>query len=499
MRRLRVALCLAGLALAAGCGGGEETGSGLPDSLGYVSRDAGAVAVVSTDLDSEQVRRAERLFEPSLREVVGDGSLRGALNDVFDDDGIDFERDVEPILAGTIVIALPASETEDGSVLFVLETTDGEKAQAVVDKLESGGGGIRVDGDTVLVSDEQELDAAIERNEAGTGFDSRTFTDALGDDVDEDRLIRLYVSPETITDLAENADLPWLAALQSVAATIELESDAVVGDLRVRTNPAGLTEDDLPLETGEDAPEVPDVDGALNGANRNQSRTTVFLAQLARKAYPDSRFVREVERLEADLGISFEEEVLKQFNGPSASIAYESGEFAAVSDVADPERMRALLPRLAPRLPPILRGLEGLGNEGLVALLLFAPDAPLVPGALRFLQDGVDVRRIGDLYEMRSQAFGAGGMIVFGLVGERFVVATDHERARQAAELEVSEVDDAEGAAVGRTDFEQWGSRRIELATGFDLQPLGEAVAQLEASTEGLEGEFRIEVPVGLD
>jgi hypothetical protein len=123
MRRLRVALCLAGVALAVGCGGEEETGSGLPGSLGYVSRDAGAVAVVSTDLDSEQVRRAERLFEPSLREVVGDGSLRGALNDVFDDDGVDFERDVEPILAGTIVIALPATETEDGEAVAQLEAS----------------------------------------------------------------------------------------------------------------------------------------------------------------------------------------------------------------------------------------------------------------------------------------------------------------------------------------------------------------------------------------
>ena len=47
------------------------------------------------------------------------------------------------------------------------------------------------------------------------------------------------------------------------------------------------------------------------------------------------------------------------------------------------------------------------------------------------------------------------------------MVATDHERARQAA--------------------------------GLKLPPLGEAVAQLEASTEGLEGELRIEIPNGLD
>jgi hypothetical protein len=285
------------------------------------------------------------------------------------------------------------------------------------------------------------------------------------EDMDDEALVRVYVNPRLITELTDDADLPWLNALQSVAATVELESDAIVADLRARTDPDGLTEDDLLLETGDEAPEVPDVDGALNGANRNQSRTTVFLAQLARRAYPNSRFVR-----------------------------------AAVSDVADPERMRELLPKLAPCLPPILRGLEGLGSEALVARLLFAPDAPLVPGSLPLLQDGVEARRVeGDLYEMSSEAFPADGTIVFGLVGDRFVVATDHTRAQEAAKLEVSEVDDAEGAAVGRTDFREWGSRRLELATGFKILPLGEAVAQLEGSTQELEGELRIEVPSGLD
>jgi hypothetical protein len=480
--RLRVALGLAGIALAVGCGGEQAE----PGALGYVSPDAGAVVLVPTDLDSEQAQRFGRLVEPTLG-----ASLREVLADTVEQDGIDFERDVEPLLGETLVIATGITD-EDG-VLFALETTDGEKAQEILGRLNERSAGYAVDGDTVLVGAPEDVDAAIARHEAGEGFDADAFADA-------DELVRLYVSPELVVELADGADLPWLQALQSVTATVELESDAIVADLQVRTDPDGLTEDDLPLETGEEAPEVPDADGALNGANRNQSRTTVFLAQLARKAYPDSQFVREVERLEADLGISFEEEVLEQFNGPSASIAWESGAFGAVSDIADPDRMRELLPRIAPRLPPILRGLEGLGNEALVALLLFAPDAPLVPGALPLLQGGVDVQRADDdLYEMSSEVFGQNGTIVFGLIGDRFVVATDHERARQAAELEVSQVDDAEGAAVGRTDFGTWGSRRMELAAGLKLPPLGEAVAQLEASTEGLEGELRIEIPNGLD
>ena len=135
--------------------------------------------------------------------------------------------------------------------------------------------------------------------------------------------------------------------------------------------------------------------------------------------------------------------------------------------------MRALLPQLAPRrLPPILRGLEGLGNEALIAPLLFAPDAPLVPGALPLLNADVVVRHlVDDLYQTRAEAFGGAGTIVFGLIGDRFVVATDLFWARMAAELEVSDVDDAEGAAVGRTDFSTWSSDRIAEVTGFRPRP----------------------------
>ena len=181
-------------------------------------------------------------------------------------------------------------------------------------------GRVAVDGDTVLFADAFDenadlLDEAIARHEAGEGFDPAAFARALGDEADDDALIKLYASPDLIRSLASDADLPWLNALRSVGASLRLDSDAIVADLHARTDPDDLSAEDLPLEAGDDAPEAPDADGALNGANRNQSRTTVFLAQLARKAYPDSTFVREVEALEADLGISFEEEVLSSSTG----------------------------------------------------------------------------------------------------------------------------------------------------------------------------------------
>jgi hypothetical protein len=294
-------------------------------------------------------------------------------------------------------------------------------------------------------------------------------------------------------------------ALRWATASIRLESDRIDARFGASTDPEGLSEEDLPLATGDDAPPAADVDGAIAAANRDQSRTTVFLASLARARYPDSTFVREVEAPEADLGISFENEVLEQFNGPSASIARPDGQFAAVSEVADPERMRELLPALAPRLPAILRGLQGLPNSGLLALLLFAPDAPLVPGALPLLQDGIGVRRLGgDLYEITGLDEGGSGpefavpSVVFGLLGDRFVVATDARRARAAAEMELSEVEGAEGAAVARVDLSTFPRSRL-LEAGIELAPLGLMTGGLSPSLDGIRGRVRIEVPGGLD
>ena len=497
MRWLGVALCLFCLALVSGCGADDEVPSAeLPDTLGYVPRDATAVAIVPTDLEGEQLSRLYRLLEPVLREYGLDASRSEVVASFLFDKSVDMEA----LTGGTLVVSL--GNADEDTPLLVLETRDGERAAAVLREQEAGR--VAVDGDTVLIAEAFDenagmLDEAIARHEAGEGFDPAAFARALGDEADDDALVKLYASPDLIRSFASDADLPWLNALRSVGASLRLDEDAIVADLHARTDT--VSEEDLPLEAGDEAPEVPDVDGALNGANRNQSRTTVFLAQLARKAYPDSTFVREVEALEADLGISFEEEVLKQFNGPSASIAYENGEFGAVSEIADPDRMRELLPQLAPRLPAILGGLQGLGDEALIALLLIAPDAPLVPGALPLLQDGIGVRPLGgDLYEIAgldegASAFNGPGTIIFGLIDDRFVVATDPERARAAAELDVSEVDDAEGAAVGRTDLSTWP----EPPFGVPTRPLGEAVSELEASTEGLDGRVRIEVPDGLD
>jgi hypothetical protein len=514
MGRLRVVLCAAALAVLGACGADEGDEAGVPSSVGYMSRES-IVLIAPTDLEGEQLGRLERLLAPALRDFGGPTTLRGLIEtSIQGEEGISFERDVEPLLGAELVVALAPEGTS-----AALETPDGDKLEDLLVKLgfrqqgehrgaklyELEGTRVAVDDGTLLASlDPEGPQRAIDRMRDGQGHDPAALAEALPS-VGGEPFLRAAGAARAVIDvleLGEGAEMPWIRAARSLGAALRLEDDAIVAAARVSTDPGGLSEEDLPLASGEEAPPVGDVDGAIAAGNRDQSRTTVFLAQLARRAFPGSTFVRSVEEIEADLGISFEEEVLAQFNGPSASVATPAGDFAAVSDVADPERMRELLPRLAPRLPEVLRGLQGLGSRGLVALLLFAPDAPLAPGMLPSLQAGIDVRELpgeGPLFQITGLDQGdmplAGpGTVVFGMIGDRFVVATDVRRARAVAEMPVSEIDGARGAAVARANLQTWSEGALEQALGIRTAPLGEAVGELEASTRGLEGRLRIEI-----
>jgi hypothetical protein len=490
MQRLRVALCLVFIVLLGGCGDDPPKATG-PAALKYVPADADAVLVVPTDLQGEQLQRLNTLLAPIFRE--GDEhSVRDLFASFFEDTGINFERDVEPLLGEDLVLAEWGPSDEDAHLLAVLDTPDGERALKLARRLDLAA---RVDGDTLLMSIGGGA-ATLEPPDAG--FDPAAF----GDD-DGPALVRLAGDPHLILEeLDVDVDLPWIQALEELSASIRLEEDAITAHAHIATRPDDLSDEDLPLAAGDDAPQADSEDGAISSGNRNQSQTTVFLAQLARKAWPDSDFVAEVELAEKDLGISFEDEVLKQFNGPSASVAWPDGSFAAVSEVDDPDRMRELLPRLAPRLPGILGGLESLGNKGLVALLLVAPDAPLVPGALPLLQQGdIGVRRLEgeDLYELTGLDEGGNRFtvpaVVFGMLDDdRFVVASGLDKVRGVSDLELSDVDGAHGGAVARTDFSTWDSDPL----GLETVPLGEAVGELEASREGIDARLRVDVPSGL-
>jgi hypothetical protein len=248
--------------------------------------------------------------------------------------------------------------------------------------------------------------------------------------------------------------VPYLAAVERIDMALDVDGEGIEARAQVVTTGSQLSEDELPLGPAGEV-ELPRAEGAIAGGSRDQSRITTFAATVVRSMFADSDFVATVEETERELGAAFEDEVLRQFDCPSVSVFEPAadapfgaaGRFSARSCVRDPERMRELLPELAPRLPRILRAIRGLGGEGLLGLLLLAPDAPLSPGAL-LAQIGVQPLGGGDpeeqLYEVGGlrdaepgePVFPGPDRVIFGMIGDDFVVGSDRQAAREAADLE---------------------------------------------------------------
>jgi hypothetical protein len=467
--------------------------------------------------------RAYRAALPADERTEIPPNVTGALNLLVGYAGLSFDRDVRPLLDGYLVLgftqrpvpplppdvqALRRKPPDELTIDEQNRISDAQLEQEraaeplVAGVYRSGRGGLRrvverlaegerlkpleghedvvtldnvaIVGDDTLVfaeSGDDDDDVAglrrvIEAAEDGEGFASSRVADAeraagLEDPfllMAGDRTIaRAWVDEPSLRRATEQ--VPWIGAIRSVAGAVRLDEGGADMAGAVSTDPRALSDDELPVAPAGEL-DLPRDDRAVTGASRDQSVTTTFLARTARALFADSDFARAVERAERDLGVRFEDEVLRQFSCPSLSRFDPVGErFAARSCVKDPERMRELLPRLSRHLPRILTTLQRLDAEGLVGLLLVAPDAPLTPSFAQVAQIAVDALGGRDddemLYEVTGLRRQLGELaqsgpdeLVFGLIGDTFVVGSDRELAREAADLEGERLAEPAASAI---------------------------------------------------
>jgi hypothetical protein len=344
----------------------------------------------------------------------------------------------------------------------------------------------------VFSDDEEALRRALERRDDTDGLKQDAVEDGLSG-LPTEALVRAFGTAERLADqepLRRFASIPLVQALETWGLTVGFRQDDLNVDVSVRLDGEQLDEADLPLVTGAESPEIVIRPGEMSGGNRNQSQTTAFLLRALRAGYPDSRFAKAADAIEKELGIDFEQEILRQFDGPSASYVSPDGKiFAARSEVRDPEALKAVLPKIAPHLPALVEGLQGLQSEGMALLFLFAPDAP---AAAPMQGVEVDPPATEDGFYRISGLTGDGpSELYLGLVGDVFVVASDEQRAREIAKADTELADGAKGAGVLRADLTRLGQ-----VTGAFFFPINgkELVASLEASTDELRARVRVEL-----
>src|SRR3954452_11728981 len=110
--RLAAALALAAvvavvLALALHGGGTPAPTGALDDALGYFPSDAPLVAVVDTNLRGRQARAAGRL----LGRLPGSSAIVAGLTSRLQFPGVQFDRDIRPLLGHPLVVGLESAPT----------------------------------------------------------------------------------------------------------------------------------------------------------------------------------------------------------------------------------------------------------------------------------------------------------------------------------------------------------------------------------------------------
>jgi hypothetical protein len=475
------ALVVLALALA-GCG--DSAGKGSPDTvLRYFGRDAAFVAVVSTDLHDARYSELNGALGGRL---LGGRPLAAYVAGLVGEAGVPYDRVIEPLLGNDLAVG----SSGDG-LAAALQVRDEENMRGLLDRsplkpsgkvagadtwtLPGGGTAVALDGDVVVAANSvTALAGALASRDSPGRLTARAFDAATAGQPRDDAIVRLYSDPRTLIRLRtlvlrRALALPWVRAMRGAGLTASIAGDRLRLDGAVSTDPASLSAADLPLPSGARTPMLPSVPGRAGSAAADPGRAGAFMWRALRTALPGSRFVRDVRALERDLHVDFERDLLRQFAGPSASLLDPATRaFAARSGVADPARLRALLPRVAPRLPRLVADLYGLRGTGHVRLV-----------------------RAGSLYRMGPLRPPGPAQIWFGLRGRTFVVASDRAGARTIARTPVGPPPaGVHGAVVAAGDL----SGLPPGATGLPLPPLGAVTAWADATTSRARGRATIEL-----
>ncbi|HZG48236.1 MAG TPA: DUF3352 domain-containing protein [Thermoleophilaceae bacterium] len=503
MRRLLALAALTSL-IAAGCAGDEDSSGPLDAALAYLPAETPFAAAIDTDLDGDQYEAVDSLLGKfplgveSVEEALA-GQLSGGEQDV------DFREDVKPLLGNPFVVGATdvrsfTDDSEDDDFVGAIQVEDEDALERLLDETkpsergERSGATVYEDAGTVFAVEEdmvvfagseQLLDEALERADGDDHLDEESFGEAL-EGLPRSALVRVYADVEAIIaadpDARAARKVEWVRALRTLGSTLVAEGEGLEIEFNLRTEGERLSDEDLPVAAGDEAPGVVERNGEIGFGIRDLAQIVKFSEAAGQALDPSGYgdYARAKETLDRQLGISIDEDLIGQLGGHlSASVAVD-GKLGLRSELDDPRAFEDTLAKLADALPSFAEG-AGFGQ-----VAIQKPEGD------------------NDFYVL-AQA--DGDSLVFGVIEETFVLATDPEGAAALATEGPLEVPGAVGALAMSADAEalvnallgelgpQLGLGGLE---GFGAQlftgPLEELTGSVRSSTGGLRGRVSLSV-----
>jgi Protein of unknown function (DUF3352) len=500
MRRyLSVIVALAVLALA-GCGGSDDSGSALDAALSVLPKDTAFAVAIDTNVDGDQYKALNKLVE----NFPFSGQIKGSLQRQLEQSsgGLDWGDDIKPVLGNPVIVGAtkPDAITGDSNaIVAAIKAKDKDKLDALVESQkpqktgEASGGTLYKDGDTVFAvkddlvvfaNDEAELKAALARADGDDHFDEDAFNEGL-DGLPEGALARIYADVEALLGSdpgsADARRVKWIAALRQLGLTITAKDDALDVDFRARTE-GDLSDDDLPIAPGDQAPPVIERPGEIGLGIRDLAHIVNFGENAGQSIDPAGfgDYEQAKKTIDKQLGVSLDDDLIAQLTGDtSASIAPDGG-FGVRAGLKDPQAFEKTLAKVADVLPSFAEG-AGFGTVG-----LSKPKA-------------------GERFYALAQP--DGDAVVFGVVDDVLVVANDAKRAAALASTEPTDVPNAKGSVTLKADAERLANTLLgqfgpalglgdlgSLGVGMFTRPLGDLNGYMSAGTDELRGKFTLAV-----
>jgi hypothetical protein len=498
MRRLLATLLVLPLMVIAGCGGGDS--SALDSALSYLPKNTTLAAAVDTDTGGDQFQALGRLLD----KFPFGGQIKSTLLQQFEQSagGLRYEQDVKPVLGNPLVVGAASAGAvtgNSGAFVAAMRAKDSGALDDLIDKTKpkkageasgatlysDGGAFFAVEDDMVVfASDEAQLKKALERADGDDHFDEDAFDEGL-DGLPDSALARVYADVEALLKAdpatADARRVKWIAALRTLGMTVTAQQHSLDVDFKLRTD-GELSDADLPIAPGEDAPPVIKREGEVGFGIRDLAHIVRF-AENAGQAIDPAGFgdyAKAKTTIDKQLGVSLDSDLIEQLGGNvSASVALD-GAFGVRAELKDARAFERTLAKVADVLPSFAEG-AGFGRVTLSK-----------PGGG------------GGFYELAAPG---GSSVVFGVAGDALVVASDRARAEELASADPAEVAGARGSAVLDADAQQIVGSVLQaagpalgipdiggLGTGLLTRPLGDLSGHASASADELSGKLTLAI-----
>ncbi|CAN5563181.1 hypothetical protein BH20ACT19_BH20ACT19_00430 [soil metagenome] len=500
----RLALWLAvvlSLFVIAGCGGDDDGGDASPlgNALAYAPADSPFVVAIDTDVEGSQFEAIQAIGE---RFPFAD-QARDALEETLSEEDLDFEQDLKPVLgnefvvAGTDVRSL-TDEGDDDDFVGAIEVGDQEALDNFVEKsnldeigeesgatlYESEDGDISaVDGDTLVVAaSRQLLEEALARHDGDDSLSTEDFESGV-EDLPAESLVRGYFDVAGLIEAEEGGEqaleIPYLAAADTFGFSAAAEQDAISVDFRLSTDGEELSEDELPLASGTESPEVLEGKGKIGAGLRDPLQILTFGENAGQAVDPSGfgDYNTGKETIERQIDVDIEEDVLGQADEVAMRFSLD-GTFALRASLEDGPAFKRTLDKLGRTLPDLLESSVG-GSVGYSA-----------------------ANRNNDFYAL---SLPGGESIVYGVFDGAFVLSNDSgEAGALSVSGETSPVEGAEGAVTMRADAQEVANAALRQfgsqlgvpggGAGASLftEPLGDLTGFLTAEPEATTGNITL-------